>query len=188
MPLAFLSPVFCPIQTNFCYIMTQLRELIPEPITAESFAPYGQLITPQDDSKPFDEQDAQLELSQGQPRFYLMRLHHRGYRFDKITRHERCSQCLGSLQGQNWYLAVAPPTQGNCPDTTRLKAFAIPGTCFVKLHPGTWHAGPYFEAETVDFYNLELTDTNVTDHFSYDYGEKDGVEFAIAPNSSPTHP
>ncbi|MCC5897776.1 MAG: ureidoglycolate lyase [Phormidium sp. BM_Day4_Bin.17] len=162
-------------------MLTQLRELPPEPITAESFAPYGQLITPQEDGKPFDEQDAQLELNQGQPRFYLMRLHHRGYRFHQITRHERCSQCLGSLQGQNWYLAVAPPTQGNCPDATRLKAFHIPGTCFVKLHRGTWHAGPYFEAETVDFYNLELTDTNVTDYLSYDYLEKDGVEFSIIP-------
>ncbi len=166
---------------NMTPIVNPHRELHPEPITAENFAPYGQLITPQEDSKPFDAQEAQLDLNQGQPRFYLMRLQHRGYHFHQITRHSRCTQCLGSLQGQDWFLAVAPPSDGPRPDDTRLKAFHIPGTCFIKLHRGTWHAGPYFEAETVDFYNLELTDTNVTDHLSYDYLEEDGVEFAIAP-------
>ncbi|NMG59793.1 Ureidoglycolate hydrolase, partial [Geitlerinema sp. P-1104] len=45
--------------------MNPHRELHPEPITAENFAPYGQLITPQEDSKPFDAQEAQLDLNQG---------------------------------------------------------------------------------------------------------------------------
>jgi len=34
----------------------------------------------------------------------------------------------------------------------------------VKLHPGTWHDGPFFAADTALFFNLELSDTNLTDH------------------------
>jgi len=51
-----------------------------------------------------------------------------------------------------------------------LAAFAIPGGCFVKLHAGTWHAGPYFDAATMAFFNLELADTNIVDHQSADLG------------------
>ena len=36
----------------------------------------------------------------------------------------------------------------------------------VKLHQGTWHAGPFFLASTALFFNLELSDTNLTDHNS----------------------
>ena len=34
----------------------------------------------------------------------------------------------------------------------------------VKLHPGTWHAGPYFSNSTGLFFNLELRMTNKNDH------------------------
>ena len=34
----------------------------------------------------------------------------------------------------------------------------------VKLQQGTWHAGPFFHAPSALFYNLELGDTNLTDH------------------------
>ena len=37
----------------------------------------------------------------------------------------------------------------------------------VKLHQGTWHAGPFFHAPSALFYNLELGDTNLTDHNSH---------------------
>jgi hypothetical protein len=36
----------------------------------------------------------------------------------------------------------------------------------VKLHQGTWHAGPFFLTPTALFFNLELSDTNLTDHNS----------------------
>jgi hypothetical protein len=36
---------------------------------------------------------------------------------------------------------------------------------FIKMHTGTWHAGPLFTSPAhIDFYNLELSETNVTDH------------------------
>ena len=47
-------------------------------ITNENFQPYGQLITPAKDGKSYDVDDAQLDLQQGTPRFYIMRLHEKG--------------------------------------------------------------------------------------------------------------
>ncbi len=155
------------------------ENLIANRITPENFSPYGQVIFPAEDGKSFDAEDAQLNLSQGTPRFYIMRLHQRGRRFYRITRHVRCTQCLGSLEGKEWLIAVAPPNQSDRPDRDKLAAFRIPGNCFIKLDTGTWHAGPYFDADAVDFYNLELADTNETDHFSYDFLERENVEFEI---------
>ena len=149
------------------------------PITESSFKPYGQLITPSPDGKAFDRTDAVLSLENGIPRFYIMRLERRGRTFSKITRHSSCTQCLGSLNGHHWFMAVCPPSIGSVPDISLLRVFRISGDCFIKLEIGTWHAGPYFDAEVVDFYNLELSDTNVVDHFTYNFATKQKIEFEI---------
>lgn len=148
-------------------------------ITAEKFRPFGQLIQASHDGKSFDQEDAQLHLQNGIPRFYIMRLKHRGRKFHKITRHQQCTQCLGSLEGQDWLIVVAPPGAAESPAIADLTAFRIPGNCFIKLDIGTWHAGPYFDSEVVNFYNLELSDTNSVDHDTCDLRSTYGVEFEI---------
>jgi hypothetical protein len=63
------------------------RQVLPLDLaTPESFSRYGQVILPTEDGLPYGPHDAQLELSQGMPRFYAMRLHHRGMVFRDITR------------------------------------------------------------------------------------------------------
>lgn len=164
--------------------MTQatLQTLSAQWITQASFAPYGELILPAEDGKPYDDTDAKLDLSQGTPRFYIMQLKHRGKQFHRITRHQLCTQCLGSLEGKTWLLAVAPPSSHPQPDSKQLKAFQIPGNCFIKLHKGTWHAGPYFTEDEINFYNLELSNTNEVDHFSYDFLEQENLIWEIKPD------
>ncbi|WP_107671222.1 ureidoglycolate lyase [Cyanothece sp. BG0011] len=159
--------------------VTTVKSLPAIDITTENFKPYGQLITPSEDGKAYDETDAQLHLENGTPRFYIMRLKERGRQFDRITRHQQCTQCLGSLEGKEWFIAVSPPSDENYPSIEQLQAFKIPGNCFIKLEVGTWHAGPYFDHEYVDFYNLELSDTNVVDHFTYNFKEQDNLTFEI---------
>jgi ureidoglycolate hydrolase len=156
-----------------------LKQLQAEWITPERFQRYGQAIAPSEDGKPYDETDAQLNLQNGIPRFYIMRLHKRGRKFHKITRHSQCTQCLGSLAGKDWLIAVAPPCQANEPEIEKMAVFRIPGHCFIKLEVGTWHAGPYFEHDVVDFYNLELSDTNIVDHFTHDFLKSNNLEFEI---------
>jgi ureidoglycolate hydrolase len=149
-------------------------------LTPEAFAPFGQVIAPEEDGLPFGLDDAQLDLSAGVPRFYAMRLRHRGLIFRHITRHARVTQCLGSMMGTSWMLGVAPPDPARAePDPAAIRAFRIPGDRAVKLHVGTWHAGPYFAAETADFYNLELADTNVVDHETCDLARSFGLAFSF---------
>ncbi|MEM9093063.1 MAG: ureidoglycolate lyase [Cyanobacteria bacterium P01_F01_bin.53] len=157
--------------------MTQLIHALP--LTPEAFRPFGQVIMPQPDDTPFNPQDAQLALQNGTPRFYIMQLHQRGRRFHTITRHGACTQCLGALEGKDWFLGVAPPSDQPKPHPDDIQVFKIPGNCFVKLEVGTWHAGPYFDDDTVNFYNLELSDTNVVDHTTCDLAVTYGVTFEI---------
>ncbi|MBD2040052.1 ureidoglycolate lyase [Microcoleus sp. FACHB-672] len=133
-------------------------------ITPANFQPYGQVIYASKDGETYNSEDAQLILDRGIPRFYIMRLGEKGRKFHKITRHLNCTQCLGALEGKEWLMAVAPPAARDKPVLEEIAAFRIPGNCFIKLHLGTWHAGPYFDHEFVDFYNLELSDTNINDH------------------------
>ena len=79
-------------------------------------------------------------------------------------------------------MAVCPPSLTTQPDIDRLAAFRIPGDCFIKLDVGTWHAGPYFEHQQVDFYNLELSNTNIVDHCTYNFSTKQNIEFEIVNN------
>lgn len=157
-----------------------VQQLPAEWVTPENFHPYGQVISASVDGKSYNAEDAQLNLQNGLPRFYIMRLQDKGRKFHTITRHVKCTQCLGSLSGKDWLIAVAPPN--NDIDRPRLEditAFRIPGNCFIKLEVGTWHAGPYFEGAYVDFYNLELADTNVVDHFTHNFLTSHQLEFEI---------
>jgi ureidoglycolate lyase len=162
----------------------RLVELPVHPLEPAAFAPFGQVVAPTFDGKDFDADDAQLELSRGIPRFYIMSLSHRALSFRVITRHLAVTQVLASVGGQPWLIAVAPPQDpddpAKMPDPAAITAFRVPGTLAIKLHRSTWHAGPFFEAEQVDFFNLELRDTNQTDHFSCQLDRTYGLEFRFA--------
>ncbi len=158
---------------------TQITRLPALPITAEAFAPFGQVIWPQPDEIPFNDQDAQLHLQNGIPRFYIMQLHQRGRRFHTIIRHDACTQCLGAIEGRDWFLGVAAPSDRPHPNPEDIQVFKITGSCFVKLAVGTWHAGPYFDDPTLNFYNLELSDTNVVDHTTCDLQKTYGLTIEI---------
>lgn len=168
--------------------------------TPESFAPFGQVIAASPDGDHFGPHDAQLDLSRGIPRFYIMRLESRPLKFSNITHHASVTQCLGSIGGQDWYLGVAKPSivdgapgqsagrdpvQSRAghyylpPDPAEVCVFRVSGPKFLKLHAGTWHAGPLFKADAVDFYNLELSNTNVVDHTTHNFAKQDGVTFVI---------
>ncbi|KAK9828888.1 hypothetical protein WJX72_002590 [[Myrmecia] bisecta] len=166
-------------------VVKELQKVVVKPllITADNFKLFGQVIAATDDGKLFDQTDAQLVLDQGTPRLYIMRLPKRGGRtFDRITYHGRVTQCLGAMTRETWYLAVAAPTLSldKPPKPEDIHAFRIPFGTHIKLHIGTWHAGPLFdEADHMDFINLELADTNVADHQTHKFADKDGLTFEV---------
>jgi ureidoglycolate lyase len=85
-----------------------VRPIAANRLTPQTFAPFGQVIAPIEDGVMFGPNDAQLELSGGTPRFYIMRLPRRGLRFKQITRHREVTQCLAAVGGKSWFIAVAP--------------------------------------------------------------------------------
>ncbi|KMZ62483.1 Ureidoglycolate hydrolase [Zostera marina] len=172
--------------------------------TPLNFAEFGQVISAKPDDTEFSPyEDAQLQLHRGVPRFYIMHLQKRELNFHTITHHASVTQCLGSVGGDVWYLGVSRPSilnedeittasaqakkvvRSKCqhyyvpPHPDDLRVFRISGSKFVKLHTGTWHAGPLFDVKAMDFYNLELSDTNVADHTVHDYRKENGVVFLI---------
>ncbi|XRB21051.1 ureidoglycolate lyase [Pseudoscourfieldia marina] len=143
---------------------------------AAAFQPFGQVVWPEEDGTPYEVPlyDASLDLSAGQPRFYMMRIPPRGLEMDRITYHADVTQCLASMQDSTWHLVVAEPSDLSKPPTAeQLHAFAFKGGCIVKLNKGTWHAGPLFDGEDeIAFYNLELADTNTVDHNTHIYEDE----------------
>jgi ureidoglycolate hydrolase len=164
--------------------MAEIRDLAIAGLSAAAFAPYGTVIPPMADGTAFGPQEAALQLSAGIPRFYTMRLPNRGLLISRITRHRQVTQVLASAGGLPWMLAVAPPpaedTQEARPALDDIRAFRVPGNVAVMLRRGAWHAGPLFEAAEASFFNLELSDTNVTDHWTCDLARTYGVSFRLA--------
>lgn len=112
-----------------------------------------------------------------------MRIPKRGLTFDRITYHDKVTQCLGGLSLESWYLVVAAPSGSveNAPIKQDMHAFRIQHGQFVKLREGTWHAGPLFdEAGQMDFYNLELSDTNQVDHNTHVFSSKNNMQFTVS--------
>jgi ureidoglycolate hydrolase len=139
----------------------EMNTLTINELSPEAFAPFGTIGMPQGDGAHGS--DVPLDVSQGRPRFYIMRLAERGLVFDKMARHDRVTQCLGTTDGLPWLIAVAPAGVKE-PKLADLRAFRIPADRFITLTHGTWHAGPYFAEHRRDFYNLELSDTNTADY------------------------
>jgi len=149
--------------------------LRPRELEESAFAPCGQIIRArraggQFDDNPYDPEtgadEARLSLTAGVPRLWVMQLDGPRLKFSNLARHRRVSQCLGSLHGKDWFIAVAPPSDpadGARPDLARLIAFRVPGNCVVKLNVGTWHGGPLFSHHECLFFNLENLDTNKRD-------------------------
>ena len=157
------------------------HEHVVKPIVAtpENMRPFGTLVQPTADGVPYSaERDAHLMLGdtcvgyhQILPvpvRFYTMVLQPRPNPLlvSCVTHHKHCTQALASTSAEPWYIVLARPAAPLC-TAAELVAFEIRPPDALALHVGTWHAGPLFCGEKPrSFYNLELADTNATDHHS----------------------
>ena len=137
------------------------------------FTRFGTAILPIDDMTPHSSCDAELKFNGDNLRYYVMRLHRRAAVLGSMTRHIQATQCLGSADAQPWWLAVATAKlQSEQLDHSTVQLVKVQPGEAVKLHQGTWHAGPFFLATTALFFNLELSDTNLVDHNSQPLNQK----------------
>ncbi|CAI8604221.1 unnamed protein product [Vicia faba] len=169
--------------------------------TPSTFQDYGQVIEPSPDTQGFGPYDAQLDLSQGIPRFYIIHFENCPLKFSDITHHASVTQCLGSIGGNVWYIGVAKPSivdsneikddsgktvvksrSGHFyvpPTIEDVQVFKVSGPKFLKLNRGTWHVGPLFTSEAMDFCILELTNTNVVDRTTHNFKKQNGIAFLV---------
>src|SRR5258706_15279331 len=93
--------------------MGDIREL-----TAEAFAPSGQIVAPlrtggQGAENRYDPEasasEAKLVLGDGEPRLWIMHLPHVGLGFTRIARHRRGTQSLGPPAGKERLIGGGPP-------------------------------------------------------------------------------
>lgn len=147
-------------------------------VTPAGFEPYGVVLTPMEDGTPFTAEEAVLDVSNGIPRFHLMHLENKPATFVRVTRHRETTQTLMAVGDVEWTIAVAAPGIDE-PGLDDLRAFRIPPRTAITMRKGTWHAGPFFAEPSMDFVNLELDDTNVTDHHNHRLDDAFGVRVVI---------
>ena len=128
--------------------MTEIVEVALEPLTADAFAPYGQLITARDEPPVFEA--AHLEAWQmdfavdGEIELMVVRYIHQEMRWTTMERHFNVTQSFMALGGAASVMVVADPTDAADrtvpprPETAR--AFLVDGAQGVMLWRGTWHA------------------------------------------------
>lgn len=120
-------------------------ELIPQPLTKEAFAPFGDVIdvpeTPgriyYNDALGNLRPDAQANLSLS----LKAETPDRPLRSDYMERHEFSSQTFVPLDVERWLIVVAPHASAGGPDVAGMKAFIATGRQGVTYRPNTWHHG-----------------------------------------------
>lgn len=123
------------------------------PMTADSFAPYGEIIG--------ERGNVDIDLDGGNVNLVTQTVESRPLSFDFLGRHQRTEQVFVPIGGAKSIIAVAPPSAQNnaLPDVKNMAAFLIDGTCAFKLHRGTWHASAFPLDEFATFLVLDREGT-----------------------------
>ncbi|MBS1791012.1 MAG: ureidoglycolate lyase [Acidobacteria bacterium] len=119
--------------------------LTVQPMNAETFSPYGQLIT--------ERGDVEIDVDGGKASVTAQTVEARPMVFDFLGRHQRSEQFFAPLGASKAIIAVAPPCENGAalPDINKLAAFLVDGECAFKLHRGTWHASAFPLTEKASF-------------------------------------
>jgi len=140
-----------------------------EPLTADAFAPFGQLVK---------EGDMVMELRDGEE-FHLNVLHYdradHPLQCDHLNRHHKATQALVALAGKPTLVVVAPKSYdfSTADHLEHVRAFICDGTAGINLALGTWHWGPYPLHDEVDLVNVQgkgFANDNEIAHLQRDLG------------------
>ena len=119
--------------------MTRVLRL--EPMTAEAFAPFGDVVEPPELGARIS-LEATLRALDGACTPRLSFNHAEPVSLPllatEMERHSRSSQCFVPMDVARWIVMVAPDRAG-APDTAGLRAFVVDADQAVNYHIGTWH-------------------------------------------------
>ena len=123
--------------------MPRTVKLKVEPMTADAFSPFGELL---DATEPSPDHSGSFPVSfdGGKVRVSTALLLYKGLKFTGLEQHFHVTQAFIPISGAPAVVAVAAPTpQGDAnaiPKSEDVRAFLIDGTKGYMLKKGTWHS------------------------------------------------
>jgi len=131
----------------------KVRSIVARPITAESFAPFGEVITIEGRPRlPIDLYGESVDVyradfhSDRPIEWLLTSMRVREFRVHWLERHMELTQTFIPLGGNPFVLAVAAPDArlaDGIPAFDEVRAFLVPGDVAAQIHVGTWHEPPF---------------------------------------------
>ncbi len=120
-------------------------EIVPQPLTKEAFAPFGDVIdVPQQAGRTYYEDalgnlrpEAKASLSMT----FRLPTPDRPLKSETMERHEFSSQSFVPVDVGRWLIVVAPHAVRGGPDMEKARAFVASGRQGVTYRPDTWHHG-----------------------------------------------
>jgi ureidoglycolate lyase len=120
-----------------------MKRLKIEPISAETFAPFGQLLRPAPPGSDRQEliDELQNDRASARPRLSIATTEPKALPLTalKMERHVHSSQVFAPLDCANYLVVVAPHGDGEMPDLEKVRAFRVPGDTAINYKADTWH-------------------------------------------------
>ncbi len=120
-------------------------EIVPQPLTREAFAPFGDVIEVPTQAGRLYYDDALGNLRpHARPSLSMAcraPTQDRPLKSDTMERHEFSSQSFVPVDVGRWLIVVAPHAAMGGPDMAAARAFIASGAHGVTYRPNTWHHG-----------------------------------------------
>jgi ureidoglycolate lyase len=118
--------------------------LVPEPLTARAFAPFGDMLeAPKTAGREWFDRSLSNARGSSVPCSLSVMLKTEAASLPltgmTMERHEFSSQSFIPMQGQPWLAVVAPEADEGGPDMNRARAFLVRPDQGVTYAAGTWH-------------------------------------------------
>jgi ureidoglycolate lyase len=120
-------------------------ELIARPLTAEAFAPFGDVVeAPAKPGRAYFETSLGNLRPEARPRLWMLTkfpVAGLPLEINSLERHQFSSQTFVPIEIGRWLVVVAPHAPGGGPDVKRAQAFLPSALQGVSYKPNTWHSG-----------------------------------------------
>jgi len=122
---------------------TRLKEIVVRPLSAEAFAPYGDVV--EASANPgrtyFATSLGNLRPAAEPKLWMLTKLPSSAppLEFDSLERHQFSSQTFVPIDVDSWLVVVAPRASEGGPALDRIEAFSATPKQAVSYRPNTWH-------------------------------------------------
>ena len=119
--------------------MKEKIKILAGHIDPEQFAPFGELVALHN--------IIELDFGGSQPTLQISSVPYREFVFKEMSRHIHCSQIFIPMNGKEFIIALAPPSDNNdpfaVPDINSVKAFVVDSSQVINIQKGCWHTTPF---------------------------------------------